>query len=199
MVLLKQGFIVEARTLIRCCFENLFWIGGLQATGAEFVKLIKEDEAASRARRGKWLLDWNERKEKRGQPFDAIKLQNYILDLQEAFPKPKLISPSIVAGSSLVRDAYIFYSQLSSDAAHPSAASLGRYISHNEGALTLHADPKMRPEEAAETREFACNALLGVSVGANEICGGTTAGKELSALFDEYRILSNAGEGRPCQ
>ncbi len=189
--LLKQGYIVEARTITRCCYENMFWIGGLQASGSEFVKLIQEDEAASRKRRGKWLLDWRERKEAFDR-FDAEKVTSYIEELEKLFPKPQLLKFANVANSTLLKDGYIFYSQLSSDAAHPSASSLQRYIDRDEDKeLRLRPDAGMRATEVVETIEYACNALLGVSVGANELAQGSPAGKEPWNLADEYQSLSN--------
>jgi hypothetical protein len=56
--------------------------------------------------------------------------------------------------------------------------------------VTLVAEPSFESAEIAETLEFGCSALLGVCVGANELVGGTTAGKELHMLFDEYKKLS---------
>jgi hypothetical protein len=191
--LIRLGYIVEARAIARCCYENLFWIGGLSAKGKEFIDAIESDEMASKKKRGKWLLEWQQDHQK-FSAFDGPKLQNYMEQLEKAFPKPKLLNPSTLAASSPVKDAYIFYSQLSSDAAHPSASSLSRYVSRDSvsGELMIHQDSKSRPKEMAETMEYACNALIGVCVGANELVGGTAVGGELAPLFEEYKTLSNA-------
>ena len=36
-LLMENGFVVEARTLVRSCYENLFWLGGLNEKGAGFL------------------------------------------------------------------------------------------------------------------------------------------------------------------
>jgi hypothetical protein len=56
--LLETGSIVEARTLTRCIFENLFVQGGLAEDGDNFVQKMVEDAAKSRQSRGTWVLGW---------------------------------------------------------------------------------------------------------------------------------------------
>lgn len=43
--------IVEARTITRCCFENLYWVVGLAEEGDAFVRKMRDDEMSPRARR----------------------------------------------------------------------------------------------------------------------------------------------------
>lgn len=62
-LMIETDLIVEARTLTRCCFENLLWIAELADKGAEFVRRMVEDEVASRQGRGKMALSWSERLE----------------------------------------------------------------------------------------------------------------------------------------
>jgi hypothetical protein len=47
-VLVQKGLVVEARVLARCCYENLFMLGGLHADGTEFAKRMIEDDKAGR-------------------------------------------------------------------------------------------------------------------------------------------------------
>lgn len=56
--LLEVGLIVEARTLTRCIFENLFMQGGLAERGDEFVQKMVDDVVKSRQSRGSWVLGW---------------------------------------------------------------------------------------------------------------------------------------------
>ena len=55
--------IVEARTLTRCCRENLFWAAALAKKGDEFGNRVISDDAFSRHKRGKRLLDWSKEQE----------------------------------------------------------------------------------------------------------------------------------------
>ena len=54
--LLEIGLMVEARTLTRCIFENLFMQGGLAEQGDEFVRKMINDAAKSKQSRGSWVL-----------------------------------------------------------------------------------------------------------------------------------------------
>src|ERR1700720_2765113 len=45
--LLEIDLVVDARTLTRCCFENLFWQGELADKGASFVEAMVDDEVTS--------------------------------------------------------------------------------------------------------------------------------------------------------
>jgi hypothetical protein len=54
----KDHHLVEARTLARCCYENLLWIASLAKKGEEFIHAMELDDAASRMKRANGLLDW---------------------------------------------------------------------------------------------------------------------------------------------
>jgi hypothetical protein len=88
---------------------------------------------------------------------------------------------------------YIFYGQLSSDAAHPSTTALSRYIvpeSHPEGG-GIDVQPVVSEHEFAETCEYLCMASIGVCVAADQIIGGTAGGKVLNVIAERYTELSN--------
>jgi len=61
--LLEMGQVVEARTLTRCIFENLFMQGALAERGDEFVQKMADDAAKSRQSRGGWVLGWLDEQE----------------------------------------------------------------------------------------------------------------------------------------
>jgi hypothetical protein len=56
MALAREGRVVEARVLARCCFENNFWIAELAARGDAFVREMGDDESKSRKARGEFIL-----------------------------------------------------------------------------------------------------------------------------------------------
>lgn len=64
------------------------------------------------------------------------------------------------------KQTYIFYSQLSSDSAHPSVSALNRYVvsNHPEGP-GFDTNPLVRPAEIEETFEYLSMAALGVCIG----------------------------------
>jgi hypothetical protein len=191
-LLLENEFLVEARTMARCCYENLFWIGGLTGKGQEFVEKIVHHNDVNKIKSSRELLQWA-KKQKEPVQFETD-LETFLAKLKAETPAGSAVDFKSAADAGKVGDAYIIYRVLSTDAAHPSAISLSRHVGSkvdcNTEYLTLIAEPTIGDAELDETLEFGCSALLGVVVGTNNLVGGTTAGKELNALFEEYRELS---------
>ena len=52
VALTKEKLPVEARVMARCCFENLFMVGGLYTKGKAFADRMKEDDGGH-GRRGR--------------------------------------------------------------------------------------------------------------------------------------------------
>jgi hypothetical protein len=196
VILLQKGQIVEARTLARCCYENLFWIGSLANKGDAFVKAMELDDAASRMKRATGLLEWSKQQ---SQNFDfAESLEKFRDGMKEQHGKPGGITHKGAADDGGIGPAYIIYRELSGDAAHPSATSLSRHVTWDgegdEAMFTVHAIPVNEPFAAPDTLELACNPLLGVCVAANQILGGVEAGERLDSLFKTFRELSDANK-----
>jgi hypothetical protein len=171
IALVRQRMIVEGRVLTRCCYENLFWIVQLEAEGDEFVKKMRDDELKSNKARGEFVLQ----------------------KMSEIVPKPKMLNPKEVAIGGVLDKAYLYYSQLSADAAHPTVTALKRYITEirerGESVRALDVEPEFSNDEIIATLDFACNATIGACVGVNQIVGGTPAGQTLLQLADEYNAL----------
>jgi hypothetical protein len=60
VLLTQQRMVVEARVLARCCYENLFMVGGLHAKGIEFAQQMIEDDQAGRQGRIRFAFDTEE-------------------------------------------------------------------------------------------------------------------------------------------
>lgn len=145
VAMVERGLVVEARILLRCCYENLIWIDGLAKDGSKFVQKIAGDELASRKRRGKNIRDWAEKQTVK--PSFGQKLHSYVLNLESSHPKVRHINFKEISAEGALKDSYIIYLQLSSDAAHPSASSLSRYIHRDEENLHIRATPEFSQEE----------------------------------------------------
>lgn len=189
VILAQQGMVVEARIVARNCYENLLWVGGLAAEGDGFVKAMFDDESKSKVGRGELILG-------RYQLNDEVeaRLRAQLRQLNKR-PKPaKSLNPKGVAQAGPLEHAYVVYSQLSADAAHPSLTALARYIGRAEEdgqtVRVIDVNPLPKPGEIATTMDWACNALIGVSVGVNQILEGTPAGQRLLPLADEYQSLT---------
>jgi Family of unknown function (DUF5677) len=124
IILLTNGLVVEARILVRSCYENLFWIGGLIAEGDKFAQKMLHADVKSKHARVEFIFEQgiklSEKLEK--------KLRAQMRDMKKKSPKPQPLHPQDVALGGVLRDGYLIYSQLSADAAHPSLESLNRHI-----------------------------------------------------------------------
>jgi hypothetical protein len=194
--LLGSKHVVEARTLARCCYENLYWITSLANKGDEFVKAMELDDAASRMKRANELLAWSKAQ---NQAYDfAERLEVFHKGLKEKHGKPGAIVHRQAADDGGVGSSYIVYRELSADAAHPSATSLSRHVTWSDegdaSRFSVHAVPEQEYREVEDTLELLCSAVLGVCVGANEIVGGAQAGERLDALSAEFRKLSDGNK-----
>jgi hypothetical protein len=188
VLLLDERRIVEARTITRCCLENLYWCVALAEQGVEFVKQMRDDELKHRKTAGQALFEAD------------IKLDDEVEGRLRAYLRSisgfagKTLSPKAVASiRGDYKDSYIFYAQLSSDAAHPSATALNRYVvSEHADGPGFNTEPPVHPEEIVETYEYLSMACLGVCVAVNQIIGGTQGGGQLNALADRHSELSKA-------
>jgi Family of unknown function (DUF5677) len=125
-LLLDVGLIIEARTLTRCIFENLFMQGGLAEWGDEFVQKMVDDAAKSRQSRGSWVLGFLDEQE--GQSPYEEGLRETMDKLRELYPKPRAINFGEITKDGSLKNSYLWYKQLSSDAAHPCLEALTRHI-----------------------------------------------------------------------
>jgi hypothetical protein len=186
MSMVEQGLIVEARTLTRSCCENLIWIDALAAAGKEFVREIVANEYKSKEMRGQVLAQWAGGQQT--EPPFTKELHAYLNSIKSK--SKNLINVKSTAQSGILKDAYIIYGQLSSDAAHPSADSLSRHIRRESNdSIAIVADGLTDHAESLQTMEFACSHLLGVCVGTNQILGRVPSGKSMHDLFEEFLAL----------
>lgn len=190
--LLENELLIEARTLTRCIFENLFMQGGLVEGGDRFVQKMVDDVAKSRQSRGNWVLNWLDELEE--PPHFEEDLRKTMDRLRTLYPKPRGINFGEITKSGSLKNAYLWYKQLSSDAAHPSLEALSRHITKQvDGSILVAVEPIVREKDILNTMEWACQALMGVTVGANQIVGGVKAGEKLPTLCDEFVQLTGGG------
>jgi Family of unknown function (DUF5677) len=190
ILLLDAKRVVEARTITRCVFENLYWIVGLAEERDAFVRKMGDDEMSHRRAQGQNIFAADIALE----AGIGERLRDYLRRNKKQFQKGVSLSPKQVA--QVRRDfakTYIFYGQLSSDAAHPSMTALHRYVvpeTHPEGG-GIDVEPVVSDHELAETCEYLCMAAIGVCIAANQIIGGTAGAAPLNSIADRYTDLSN--------
>ena len=192
--LVKGGYIVEARTIARCCYENSFWVQGLIAGGDAFVLEMRRDEAASFRSRMETIFTTV------GKLEDQKKedgLRQRLRENKKLNPKP--LNPKEASARGPLGTSYMIYGQLSADAAHPSLTALMRYLVKSvEGNTVIHtveAVPEPKIGETLKTLEWACGGAVAVIVGVNQLYQGTPADDLIRHLMDE--LVEMAGYPTP--
>jgi Family of unknown function (DUF5677) len=185
-LLMVNGFIVEARTVTRCCYENLFWLGGLKEKGLEFLKQMEAAHTQSSRALSKDLLKWWRSKE--GFQDTSKKLEAFI-DSMKNKPSGKINAEQEAKGAGLDA-AYVMYRALSNDAAHPSAKSLSRHVREDvDAGVTVCGDPQWEDaEEDLDTWDLGCGVLLMVCIATNEILKSEKNIK-LSSVYETFASL----------
>jgi hypothetical protein len=193
VLLLDNNRVVEARTLTRSVYENMFWAAALVKKGDAFIEAIELDDITSRKKRAAGLLDWAKAQGEIADYHASLEaFRDRLWDDHGKTDDIKLIQAAQAGG---VSHGYNVYRELSNDAAHPSSASLSRHVTLAEdGAngppFTLHAEPPNDPMEAVDTLELLASALLGVIIAVNETVGFVNAGERLDAIAADFRQFS---------
>jgi hypothetical protein len=187
-LLVQHGLVVEARVLARCCYENMFMVGGLHAKGVEFAGQMIEDDQAGRKGRLRFAFETEPiLKSLSAETQEAVKRRH------EAFmdaPKVGFLRPKEASEVGELKDTYAVYSQFSGDAAHPTITALARHWGEADPKTAFFdAAPAARDRELDETLHLACIALITIMVLVNEMHGYTEAGKQLPALNRDLKAL----------
>jgi hypothetical protein len=188
-LMIDAGMIVEARTLTRCCFENLLWLAELAAKREAFVEEMVRDQVSSQQTRGKMVLSWGDKIEDAASYEERLRQQ--LATLSEKYPKAKSIKFAELGKTNGIDNTYIWFRVLSADAAHPSLESLSRYFSYTpQREMLLSFIPEPKKNEAEMTMQLASQALLGVCVATCEIVSVPKTHATLLPLFDEFLALA---------
>jgi hypothetical protein len=198
VALTKQGLVVEARTLTRSCYENLYCMAALIEQGDDFVKAMHQDQMRSFRSQGEFLLEDID-SEHIGDAEFVEKLRARVKEIKSRWPKANFLTPKQTVKGSVLRQSYLLYSKLSGDAAHPSILALKRHLvrfeENGEQVVGLDVNPPEKGNEIAETINLACNAMIGACVAANQILDGLSVNDEVRRLFVEYDKLSGTQSG----
>ncbi len=196
IAVVREGLAVEGRTLARSCYENMFFVSGLVEKGEKFVEAMYDDDLKSLRSRSEFVLDDLGDLDPLGAEM-AAQLRARVQEMKKRRPNAKLLNAKEALKDNVMRKAYLFYSQLSGDAAHPSITALKRHLfqsmENGEQIWGLDVQPAERGMELSSTLDMTCGAVLGTCVGVNQILGGTTASGLLNQLFEQYRTTSRLG------
>jgi hypothetical protein len=188
--LIRAGSIVEARVLTRCCLENYFWITVLERDREEFLKAMLKDEMTNRRARGLFVNN-------AGFDLSSEVGQKYLAEIQRMsieWKYPKIPVRS-VAEMGPIKNAYVLYGHLSSDAAHPSYTALKRYIRSSEAEPVFDPVLAMDEAEAVATLEQLCLCTVGACANLAAITATTPESlwvtTQSAALAAEFHILAS--------
>lgn len=186
LALTDGGFIVEAKVIARCCFENFYWVGALVKEGDKFRTSMVQHEMKHKRMRAQTIFQATSGlKNEIGD-----KLRQWMRDHKDYEDSPTLDPKSVCERAA--NESYMFYQHLSWDA-HPSIESLNRYYEPPDanGAPGIDVNPIVRDSEVIEMLNLMCLAVIGVFLGVSDLLGQDNAptGK-MAAEYKELTELS---------
>ena len=196
VALTKARLVVEAKTLTRSCYENLYCMAALIEQGDDFVKAMHQDQMRSFRSQGEFLLEGID-SEYIGDAEFVEQLRARVKEIKSRWPKATFLTPKQTVKDSVLKQSYLIYSKLSGEAAHPSIIALKRHLvkfeENRERYMGLDIDPPEKGNELVEAIDLACNAMAGACVATNQILGHLPAvNDEMQKVFIEYSELSAA-------
>jgi hypothetical protein len=185
----KEGLVVETRTLARSCFENLFLVPNLIEKGDEFVTAMYDHDRRSVRSQGEFLLEDLDYLDPFGVEM-ANQLRARLREIKARRPNARLLNVKEVASDTVMRPAYLFYSQLSADAAHPTIRALKRHlvqtVENGERFLGLDIQPVERGAEVTDSVNIACCKPLGANLVPQT--GGAARRRTAACLSDDPHL-----------
>jgi hypothetical protein len=187
-ILLKEGLVVEARTIVRNCLENAFWLAAIAEPDKrdEALRRMGDAELFTRHQIGKFAMQL--RSEHDVEVNEALREAMRKFKGQKGSSGP---SPKEWAKLGQFKSTYLFYQEYCRDA-HPTLHSLVRYLSRivEDGAVfkCLDALPPARDGDQF-TIQHGCQAVLSAMFAANDIWAAGEA-ERLTRLGDEYSSMA---------
>ena len=183
IALVEGGFIVEAKVIARCCFENSYWVGALVKEGDKFRASMVHHEMKHKRMRAQTIFSTT------GGLKDDIgnKLRQWMRDNKQYEDSPTLDPKAVCERAE--NESYMFYQHLSWDA-HPSIETLNRYYEPPDvdGAPGIDVDPIVRDTEVIEMLNLMCLAVIGVFLGVGDLLGQDN--RPTGAMATEYKTLT---------
>ena len=186
ILLAERGMIVEALTLARSCYENAYMLAALKKEGDKFVKDMLAAEMHARKGQSKWMLDDPARLEAVPGGVEQMKKN---IEAINAEGKTAPLDFKDVAERGGIEDFYIWYKNLSWEAAHPTIQALSRYFGEGEDKGTVIWGPKVGPKAVGDALSYCLSAVFGAVLICGEELGSQETQVEASALWQRYKAL----------
>jgi hypothetical protein len=187
IALIEGGFIVEAKVVARCCFENSYWVGALVKEGDKFRTSMVQHEMKHKRMRAQTIFSTTGGL--KGEAGD--KLRQWMRDHKQFEDSPTLDPKAVCERAE--NESYMFYQHLSWDA-HPSIETLNRYYDppDADGAPGIDVDPVVRNSEVIEMLNLLCLSVIAVFLGVGDLLAqdNTPAG----TMASEFKALTECTE-----
>jgi hypothetical protein len=166
IALTEGGFIVEAKVIARCCFENSYWVGAFVKEGDKFRTSMVQHEMRHKRMRAQTIFSTTGGF--KGEIGDN--LRQWMRDHKQYEDSPTLDPKAVCERAG--NKSYMFYQHLSWDA-HPSIETLNRYYEppDADGAPGIDVHPVVRSAEVIEMLNLLCLAVIGVFFGVGDLLG----------------------------
>jgi Family of unknown function (DUF5677) len=125
VLLLRSGLVVEARTMVRNCLENAFWLAAIEDRDEreDVLRRMGEAETFSQRAMGEFAMRFRREQGADENPALRAALQNV-----KARKASSPLTPKDVSKLEAFESSYLFYQEYSRDA-HPTLSTLSRYLS----------------------------------------------------------------------
>jgi Family of unknown function (DUF5677) len=185
ILMVERGMVTEGQTLARALLENAFCMAALHDKPDDFLSLLKADAEAARREQGQFVIAQGlvgsedaETRKRLAEVIDAIGTD------------PSFLSQKEVAGMGPLTRQYLAYQKLTNDAAHPSAASLHRFMSTNadRSGWNYRWGPG-KNSELAFTLMQAIHAAVPIGIGYTQITGDAEHNERFRPIADRLEAL----------
>ena len=134
ILLAERGMVVQARTLVRSVIEDSFVAAALTTEPDKVIQMLKDGHEASRRFQADFIL---------AQGLGPGDMDRETLEeaIDKMDDKARFLNLGKVAGLSSMLPQYLSYMRLSSDAAHPSAASLQKHVAVRDDRVGMGIQP----------------------------------------------------------
>ncbi len=187
IILAERGITQEARTIVRGCFENIFYIGALK-NHSKFADMLIVDDTDRRTKIARALLKLPVDFGLRSDQFE--KLTQFVKGIGNSGNDVRTVSVAEAARLAGLSEVYdTFYRGLSNDAAHPSITALNRHVKAD--ATNVVSGLRWGPDvsDVEDTVSGACTACIYLVALTNDLFGLTDVGVDLGRCWNEYKRL----------
>ncbi len=192
ILLAERGLAAESRTLARACLETAFCLSAVLSAGQPFVDRLLDDARKHQRMLAKNLLEVRS-DARRGDAINE-RLQAFLEGLPgEA--SPRWLSTEDMARASALHQMFVFYRELSADA-HPTIASLERYIQTDNDQVAFQWGTEVEPKVLQETLFYGSTFLITAGVAFNnEVTSDVAMSDKLGEHWTKLCELQEAATG----